>query len=117
VVVDDDDLVRESVAKQLEAEGFATLVAASGAEALALLASGEVVDALVSDLSMPGMNGLVTIQKALEMRPRLPCFLLTGYAGDGAALSGDGSFSLIRKPVSGRALVAQIAARLASPRP
>jgi signal transduction histidine kinase len=117
MVVDDDDLVRESVAEQLEAEGFAALAAASGVEALALLASGEVVDALVSDLSMPGMNGLVTIEKVREMRPRLPCFLLTGYTGDGSALSGDGSFTLIRKPVSGRALVTQIAARLASARP
>jgi PAS domain S-box-containing protein len=112
LVVDDDDLVRHMVAAQLEDEGFATLVATSGTEAISLLASGEVVDALVSDLSMPGMNGLVTIRKARAMRPRLPCFLLTGYAGERAALSGEDTFTLVRKPVSGRSLVAQIEASL-----
>ena len=69
---------------------------------------------MVSDLSMPGISGLITIQKARSMRPRLPCFLLTGYAGERAALSGEDAFTLIRKPVSGRALVAQIEAKLES---
>ena len=112
LLVDDDDLVRETLAAQIEELGFATLVAASGSEALALLRAGEAVDALVSDLSMPGMNGVVTIQSARALRPRLPCFLLTGYVGERAALSGGDAFTLVRKPISGQALVARIEACL-----
>jgi len=116
LVVDDDDLVREMVAASLEEAGLSTLVASGGLEALALLESGEIVDAMVSDLSMPGMNGVTTIQKARILRPGLPCFLLTGYMGERAALSSENAFTLVHKPVSGRALVAQIEASLESAR-
>jgi len=112
LVVDDDDLVREMVAASLEDAGLTVLMASSGVEAVALIESGEVVDAMVSDLSMPGINGVTTIQKVRALRPRLPCFLLTGYVGERAALSAEDQFTLVRKPVSGRALVAQIEAGL-----
>jgi PAS domain S-box-containing protein len=112
LVVDDDDLVRETISAQLEDAGFMTLVAASGGESLALIESGETVDALVCDLSMPGMDGVVTIEKARALRPGLPCFLLTGYVGDDAALSAGDAFILIRKPVAGRVLGARIEAAL-----
>ena len=117
LVVDDDDLVRETLADQLESAGFATLVAASGAEALALIEVGEVVDAMVSDLSMPAMNGVTTIKRARVLRPHLPCFLLTGYVGERAALAAEDAFTLVRKPVSGTVLAAQIEAVLEGARP
>ncbi|WP_250266021.1 PAS domain S-box protein [Rhodovastum atsumiense] len=114
LLIDDDDLVRETLAAQLEDLGFETLTGASGAEAIALLDAGEIVDALVSDLSMPDMNGVMTIQHARERRPKMPCFLLTGYVGERAALSGKGDFTLVRKPVSAQALAARIEASLKS---
>ena len=52
LLVDDDDMVRETLAAQLEDLGLNVLVASNGAEAFGLLAQ-EPVDALVSDLSMP----------------------------------------------------------------
>ncbi|CAH2605637.1 Histidine kinase (plasmid) [Rhodovastum atsumiense] len=116
LLVDDDELVRETLAAQLEDVGFSTLVAASGAEALELLQSGEEADALVSDLSMYGMNGVETIRQARHLRPGLPCFLLTGYMGERAALSSGDSFALVRKPVAGRALAARIRASLEAAR-
>jgi CheY-like chemotaxis protein len=84
----------------------------SGLEAIALIEAGEIVDAMVSDLSMPGINGVTTIRKVRELRPQLPCFLLTGYIGERAALGVEDTFTLVRKPVSGRALAAQIEAGL-----
>ncbi len=112
LLVDDDDLVRETLADSLENAGFSTLVASTGLEALTLIESGEVVDAMVSDLSMPGMNGVTTIQKIRALRPRLPCFLVTGYVGERAALCAGNDFTLIRKPVAGRYLAAQIEAAI-----
>jgi len=112
LLVDDDALIRELLAAEFDELGFEMLVAQSGEEALALLSAGERVDALVSDLSMPEMDGVTLIRAAQAQRPNLPAVLLTGYAGDGTALavSGamSGSFTLLRKPVSG----AQIAERV-----
>ena len=103
LLVDDEDLLREVLAEQLETAGYHVLVAANGTEALALLAVGEAVDALITDLSMPDVDGLAVIRGAQERYPGLPAVLLTGYAGDGAALAVAGlvagSFSLLRKPI------------------
>ncbi|TLU74017.1 PAS domain S-box protein [Lichenicoccus roseus] len=112
LVVDDDELVREVVAAQLEAEGFSTVVAGSGTEALELLRVGEIVDAMISDFSMPVMNGAATIREAMLLRPLLPCILLTGYAGGVTGLHPGGNFALLRKPATGSELGAQIDAML-----
>ncbi len=114
MVVDDDELVRETVAALLEGQGFIVEAAASGAEGVALVEAGSTPDALVCDLSMPGMNGIDTINRVREMLPGLPCFLLTGYAGERAALGTGDTFTLLRKPISASALVAQIEAGLAA---
>ncbi|MBV8615493.1 MAG: PAS domain S-box protein [Acetobacteraceae bacterium] len=118
LLLDDDPLVRETLALQLKAGGHAVLAVASGAEALALLAAGERADILVTDLAMPDMDGLAVIRAAQRRRPGLPAVLLTGYAGDGASLavSGavSGAFSLLRKPVSSSQLLDRIAALLAA---
>ena len=118
LLVDDEAVVREVLAEQLEDAGYRVLAAASGTEALALLAAGESVDALVTDLSMPGIGGLDVIRAAQERYPGLPAVLLTGYAGDGAALAVggavSGSFSLLRKPVSGVHLIDRVRALMAA---
>jgi signal transduction histidine kinase/ActR/RegA family two-component response regulator len=118
LLVDDEALMREVLAEQLEEAGYGVLVAASGDEALALLDAGEAVDVLVTDLSMPGLDGLAVIRGAQERRSRLPAVLLTGYAGDGAsiALAGaiTGSFSLLRKPIRLHDLMDRIQSLLAA---
>lgn len=113
MVIDDDHLVREVLAEQLESLGFKTTVAASGPEALSVLSADVAVDALVCDLSMPGLSGIETIRQARALRPNLPCYLLTGYMGERAALANEGLFQLVRKPVSGEMLAVQIQADLA----
>ena len=119
LLVDDDSIVRNVLALSLEDAGYLVLPADSGATALALLASsGERVDIIVLDLTMPSMDGLTLIREAQARRPGLPAVLLTGYAGDGATLAVggaiSGTFSLLRKPVTGTQLVDRISALLAS---
>nr|WP_294521260.1 cache domain-containing protein [uncultured Rhodopila sp.] len=103
LLVDDEKLVRDVLAEQLEDEGFSTVTASNAAEALALLDAGEAVDLLVSDFSMPGMDGLALIHAAQRRRPCLPAVLLTGYSGDGVALAlgtnVSGKIVLLRKPI------------------
>jgi DNA-binding response OmpR family regulator len=62
------------------------------------------------------MNGIEAIQEARKRRPDLHCFLLTGYVGERAALAGGDAFTLLRKPVSGAILAAQIRAKLSQSR-
>jgi PAS domain S-box-containing protein len=120
LLVDDDAIVREVLTLSLEDSGYAVWAADSGAAALVRLGSGERVDIIVSDLTMPAMDGLTLIRAAQERRPGLPAVLLTGYAGDGAALAFggaiSGTFSLLRKPVTGTQLADRINALLASRR-
>jgi PAS domain S-box-containing protein len=103
LLVDDDPIVREVTAEQLEAEGYAVLVAESGAAALEALDAGETVDLVVSDLSMPGLDGIAVIREAQRRKTGLPAILLTGFATDAAELAVggalSGTFSLLRKPV------------------
>ena len=117
VLVDDEAMVRETLSAALTDAGYAIVALESGSEALALLRSAESVDVLVSDLSMPGMDGLTVIQEAQRIRPGLSAVLLTGYAGHGAQLAIGGalerSFTLVRKPVAIGQLCDRIEALLA----
>ncbi|CAH2602239.1 Histidine kinase [Rhodovastum atsumiense] len=110
MLVDDDDMVRETLAADLEDLGVATLAAAGGPEAIARLSAGEPVDAIVTDYSMQGMDGLAVIRKAQALRPGLPCFLLTGFADPRVALTDADAFTFVRKPVAGRDLAVRITA-------
>jgi PAS domain S-box-containing protein len=116
LLAEDEPLVRELTAAQLETLGCVVLIASNGEAALALLAAGEGVDILVTDLSMPGMDGLALIRAAQTLRPGLPAVLVTGYAGDDSALAAssavNGRFSLLRKPVTVEQLADQVAALL-----
>ena len=117
LVVDDEDLVRETLVVTLEDAGFVVLAAGSGAEALALLEAEEPVDALVSDMSMPGMDGLALIRRVHALRPGLPAILLTGFAGEARELATGAAsrpFSLLRKPISVAQLIDRIEAILAA---
>ena len=110
LVVDDDLLVRETLVEQLETQGFQVAAAADGTQALLLLERGTHFDALVSDLTMPGMDGIALIVEARRRQPGLPAILLTGMA-EGAAdprIFANGPGAVMRKPVGG----AEIAARL-----
>lgn len=116
LLVDDEDTIREILRGELTDAGFDVVDASSGALALASIEAGENVDLLVSDLSMPNMDGLTLIRAVQAKCKSLPAILLTGYAGDAATLAiGDpasGSICLLRKPISGSELVDRAAMML-----
>jgi CheY-like chemotaxis protein len=118
LVVDDNAMVREVLAEQMEGLGHRVTQASDGLAALARLNEGIDVDLLVTDLSMPGMNGWVLIEEARRRRPGLPALLLTGYADAdgwvGAEVEADDATIFLRKPVSGDELAQRAAALLAA---
>ncbi len=113
LVVDDDEQVRDGLISSLQDAGFVALGAEDGGAALGQLDQGAEVDALVTDFSMPGINGLELIHEVHSRRPGLPAILLTGHVQDLGAgafnrLHGE-PFALLHKPTP----PARVAERLA----
>ncbi len=119
LLVEDEALVREITAEGPETARYSVVAAASAAAALELLDGGEAADVLVSDLSMPDMDGLALIREVQRRRPGLPAILLTDFATNAAemAIGGavTGTFSLMRKRVTAEQLAERIAVLLAGP--
>jgi CheY-like chemotaxis protein len=108
LLVDDEPDILEIVAQYMEAAGHSVLTAQSGVAALALLDKDPNVDVIVSDLSMPGMDGVQLIQRAQRRRPQLPAIILTGLAEKGAEGSLgqiiSGPFAILPKPINAKHL-------------
>ena len=64
----------------LEDLGHTVTEANSGKQALDIIRSGEVFDLMITDFSMPGMNGAELARQARALVPGLPILLATGYA-------------------------------------
>jgi len=79
LLVEDDDLVREVTAEMLEEAGYEVLVAASAAEAERISAHTPVIDILVTDIIMPGGNGVDLARRLSRRRHGLKTLFTTGY--------------------------------------
>ncbi|HUT23070.1 MAG TPA: response regulator, partial [Sumerlaeia bacterium] len=106
LVVDDDELVRLSLAEILKVRGENCVLASSGEEALRLLGKreadrGDPFDVLISDLSMPGMDGLELIRRAKNIDPQLVCLVLSGFGTRDNIMAAikEGVFDFIEKPL------------------
>jgi PAS domain S-box-containing protein len=101
LVVEDDRLVRDYVLAQLRSLGYATLDAANGAEALALVEQGCKFDLLFTDIIMPGtMNGRQLADRLLEGCPDLRVLFTSGYTENAIIHHGrlDSGVLLLAKP-------------------
>ena len=110
MLVDDDDLIRESTEALLEILGCETTALASGEEALGRLEAGAQPGIVILDLNMPGLGGAGTLPRLRALRPALPVLLATGRV-DQAALElveADPLVFLLSKPYSMRELQAQL---------
>ena len=80
LVVEDNETIRHSVAARLRQLGCEVSEAASGDEALSILAGSPSWDLLLSDIDLPAMDGYELCCKAREQFPKLRVILMTGYA-------------------------------------
>jgi PAS domain S-box-containing protein len=112
LVVEDDSIVRETLVQQLMDEGYDVSFAADGKEALALLDTDQGIDLIVTDLSMPGLDGLAVLREAKRRKPLMPAILLTGFATDATDIGADCDYTLVRKPIDAKALTIQMASML-----
>jgi DNA-binding NtrC family response regulator len=79
VVADDEALARQSVAELLREESYHVYEAADGQAALQILEEVD-VDLILSDLRMPGVDGLAVLKKVREVYPQTMVVLMTAYA-------------------------------------
>jgi len=79
LVVDDEEIVRESLASWLEEDGYSVDTAPDGPTALTKLAQ-QAYAVLLVDLKMPGMDGLEVLAKARTLQPDAPVTIMTAYA-------------------------------------
>lgn len=79
LVVDDELSVRDSLKEWLEEEGFSVAMAASGPEALQMLAV-EPFQLMLTDIKMPEMDGVELLKRAREANPDLCILMMTAYA-------------------------------------
>jgi PAS domain S-box-containing protein len=102
LLVDDDELIRRSIAPMLTALGHAVHTAESGQEALDRLQAGLQVDLVILDMNMPGLNGAQTLTRLLALRPDQIVLMATGYSDDAIAplLEGRPNIHSLRKPFS-----------------
>lgn len=113
-LVDDDPRLLESLENLLESAGYAVR---SFPSALALFQAGlSDIDCLITDISMPAMDGLELVRRVKQARPDLPVFLITGRheIGDLQRAIVNEISGFFRKPFNGPALLSGIGEALRS---
>ncbi len=100
LIADDERNAREGLARALR-RSFEVLLADGGQQALELL-QAQPVDALLSDVRMPGMDGLTLLQRALALQPAPVCIMLTAYGTIELAVEAmrRGAYDFMTKPIN-----------------
>ncbi len=99
LVIDDEAVIREGLRRILEIEGFSVETSASGNLGLERLQDKD-FDLVISDLKMPGMNGMDVLKAIKVLQPEVPVIIITGYSTVDTAVEAmrNGAFDYIAKP-------------------
>ncbi len=109
LVVDDDPLILTVVDLMVRHAGYSVRTATDGASALDVLADAP-ADVIVSDIRMPGMDGLALARTVRKDYPRIPIILMTGYLSEFSSgnASEMGIEAILKKPFKSSDLIAAI---------
>ena len=109
LVVDDETVIREGLRRVLEGEGFAVVACSGGHAALENIQQGE-FDLIITDLKMPGMNGLELLRNVQILQPGIPVILITGYASVDTAVEAMklGASDYLSKPFTPDVLMEKV---------
>lgn len=101
MVVDDEQAIRESLRGLFEDEGYLVSTAASGEEAVARFRK-QPADCILLDIWMPGIDGLETMSRILQMDESVPVIIMSGHATIDTAVRAtrQGAFDFVEKPLS-----------------
>lgn len=118
LVVDDEQAVRDLLAKTLTMADYDVDAAPDGASAIERLRAVE-YDLLITDLKMPGMDGLSVLREARRTAPDLPVIIITGYSTEASAIEAInlGVAGYLTKPFRLPRILAATARALGEPVP
>ncbi len=99
LLVEDEKILRISLADALKAEGYTVLTAYDGNEGLALIEEGE-FSLIITDIRLPGASGMDILRKSLSDSPLTPVIMMTGYGSikDAVAAMRSGAYDYVTKP-------------------
>jgi len=100
LIVDDEENTRIGLVKLLAQEGYDAKAVADGFEALEYLKDGR-IDLVITDINMPGMNGLVFLRELNQTYPEIKVVMITAYGWVGSYLESMnlGALEYLHKPV------------------
>ncbi len=101
LIVDDEPTIQQSLSGILSDEGFETLIASNGYEALQII-QAESPDLVLLDIWMPGIDGIETLKEIKKENPHIQVIIITGHGTIETAVKATklGAFDLIEKPLS-----------------
>jgi putative PEP-CTERM system response regulator len=101
LIVDDEKNIRAGLGRALEMDGYRTLLAGDGQEALDVIRDEE-VDLVIADLKMPRLSGEELLRRVVDQYPTVPVIILTGHGTIETAVQAmrDGAYDFLTKPVS-----------------
>jgi nitrogen-specific signal transduction histidine kinase len=111
LVVEDEPEIRALACEMLEAQGYRTLAAGSGEEALGLAVRHPgAIDLLLADVVMTGLSGPALAERFAVVRPQARVLFMSGYAGDDLARRGIGQEvqQVLTKPFGAETLCARV---------
>ncbi|HWA25065.1 MAG TPA: transporter substrate-binding domain-containing protein [Lacunisphaera sp.] len=112
LIADDEPTVLQTAAKMLERQGYATVLAADGNEAVAKFsAEPDRFAAVLLDLTMPGLSGAEVLREIRRLRPGVRVLIMSGFSEQDvlAQLQGQGAIAILHKPFAMEALLARMA--------
>lgn len=114
LVVEDEDLIRETVALNLEGEGYQVLLSDNGRTALSTVREAEQLDLIILDLMLPSLNGLDMCRLLRKEGNTVPILMLTAKSTEADRVLGleVGADDYLAKPFGMRELVARCRALL-----
>jgi DNA-binding NtrC family response regulator len=111
LVVDDEEIMRDVLETLLSAEGYRVDLARTGEEGIEAYGR-RTYDAVLMDVSMPGMGGISALEELLRLDEDAVVLMITAYATFDAAVAAweRGAFGIIRKPFQNEQVTARVAA-------
>ncbi len=115
LVVDDEKLIRWSVAERLQRDGYEVLSAESGEQALEMI-SASPPDLMLLDVRLPGIDGVQTLQRALSLHPEVAVLMMSAHSTVDVAVEAmkHGAIDFLVKPFPFQQLDAAVTRALAN---
>jgi DNA-binding NtrC family response regulator len=100
LIVDDEEIIRNSLAEWLNDAGYESVTASDGSEALNIIIQNKDINIMLADLKMPGIDGMQLMKQAKELNPDLAVIIVTAYGSVPSAIEAikGGAYDYLEKP-------------------